>query len=254
MTVPPAAPHSTDIGLPSQWVMRFAALVPAGEVLDLACGSGRHARLFASLGHQVLAADRDPAALAQVQAAAADAGLPEAAIVTRQVDFETTAFGGDGSIDLRNRLQPQSLANSPVTTLTNVPTNLSADAPSTRACHWPFGALRFAAIVVTNYLHRPLLPYLAYSLAPGGVLIYETFAVGNGAFGKPSNPAFLLQPGELLHFALGCTPPLRIVAFEDGHVVQPMPAMVQRLCAVRPAESSGSVHEATPFAPQNLRL
>jgi hypothetical protein len=66
---------------------------------------------------------------------------------------------------------------------------------------WPFGPHRFAGIVVTNYLHRPLIAAMLDSLAPNGVLIYETFAEGNAQFGKPSNPAFLLQPGELLELA-----------------------------------------------------
>ncbi len=94
---------------------------------------------------------------------------------------------------------------------------------------WPLGNRQFAGIVVTNYLHRPLLPHLARALAPGGVLIYETFAKGNERFGKPSNPAFLLAPGELLAFAqeLGLT----VLGYFSGEVSQPKPAMVQRLAA-----------------------
>ncbi|MDB5748979.1 MAG: SAM-dependent methyltransferase [Massilia sp.] len=164
--------------LASPWVRRFAPLVPAGEVLDLACGSGRHARLFAGLGHPVVAVDRDP------QALAATAG---AGITTLEIDLEE-----DG-------------------------------AP------WPFDAGRFAGIVVANYLHRPLFPHLCASLAPGGVLIYETFALGNEAFGKPSNPAFLLRPGELLEMAAAGG--LAVLAYEDGIVTDPRAARVQRLCA-----------------------
>jgi len=94
---------------------------------------------------------------------------------------------------------------------------------------WPFPAARFDAIVVTNYLHRPLFPVLCESLQPGGALIYETFMIGNGRFGKPSNPDFLLRPGELLtHFA-----GLSVLAFEQGEIEDPKPAMVQRICAVR---------------------
>lgn len=163
---------------PSPWVRRFAAALPAGEVLDLACGSGRHARLLAQLGHPVIAVDRDP------QALAASAGP---GITTLQHDLE-----GEGA-------------------------------------RWPFEAGRFAGIVVTNYLHRPLMQDLANSLASGGVLIYETFALGNEAFGKPSNPAFLLRPGELL--ALAQEGGLTVLAYEDGVVNDPKPARVQRLCA-----------------------
>ena len=93
---------------------------------------------------------------------------------------------------------------------------------------WPFAGQRFAAIVVTNYLHRPLLPHLAASLADGGVLIYETFMAGNERFGRPSNPAFLLRPGELLEVFAD----LRILAFEQGMVRSPKPALIQRLCAI----------------------
>ena len=91
---------------------------------------------------------------------------------------------------------------------------------------WPFAGQRFGAIVVTNYLHRPLLPVLAQSLAEQGVLIYETFMVGNEKFGKPSNPNFLLRPGELLQaFA-----DLAVVAFEQGQTER---AVVQRICVIR---------------------
>ena len=97
---------------------------------------------------------------------------------------------------------------------------------------WPFAAGRFALTVVVNYLYRPLLPRLIGSMMDDGVLIYETFVRGNEQFGKPSNPVFLLAPGELLELAtrLG----LRVIAFEDGVQSTPRAAMVQRLCAVKP--------------------
>jgi SAM-dependent methyltransferase len=94
---------------------------------------------------------------------------------------------------------------------------------------WPFADRRFAAIIVTNYLHRPLFPQLAHALEEGGVLIYETFMIGNERFGRPSNPHFLLRPGELLQ-AFGA---LDIAGFEQGRVDRPKPAMIQRLCALR---------------------
>jgi SAM-dependent methyltransferase len=169
--------HSPDIV--SSWVARWAPLAPQGEALDLACGSGRHARLLASLGHAVTAVDRD----AQALAAAAGEG-----IATLQYDLEAPGAA------------------------------------------WPFAPGRFAGIVVTNYLHRPLFGQIAAALAPDGVLIYETFARGNEIFGKPSNPDFLLNPGELLELA--ARGGLRVVAYEDGVIEQPKPARVQRLCAV----------------------
>jgi len=98
---------------------------------------------------------------------------------------------------------------------------------------WPFEAGRFALIVVTNYLHRPLFPHLAASLRPDGMLVYETFAQGNQIYGKPSNPDFLLAPGELLGLARDGG--LQVLAYEDGHVDAPHPAQVQRLCAAGPA-------------------
>ena len=94
---------------------------------------------------------------------------------------------------------------------------------------WPFAGRLFDAVVVTNYLWRPLLTTLIASLAPGGVLIYETFAAGNETVGKPSRPDFLLQPGELLQVCQA----LRTVAFEDGAEDRPSQRFVQRIVAVR---------------------
>jgi hypothetical protein len=86
----------------------------------------------------------------------------------------------------------------------------------------------YDGIVVTNYLHRPLFPVLAEALAPGGVVIYETFAAGNERFGRPANPDFLLRPGELLQAFAALT----VIAFEQGEVSLPRPAVVQRIAAV----------------------
>jgi SAM-dependent methyltransferase len=94
---------------------------------------------------------------------------------------------------------------------------------------WPFSGRRFAGIVAANYLHRPLLPTLIDALAPGGVLLYETFAQGNQRFGRPSSPAYLLHSGELLEAVRGR---LQVVAYEHGEVASPKTAVVQRLCAV----------------------
>ena len=165
---------------PSPWVVRHLAhIAQSGLVLDLACGSGRHARLLASRGYQVMAVDRNARALAGLS------GL--AGVKTAELDLE-----GE---------------------------------------EWPLAGQHFAGIVVTNYLWRPRLPDLMALLAPGGVLIYETFMLGNEAFGKPSNPEFLLRPGELREVvaALGW----RELAFAEGYVVSPKPAMCQSICAVR---------------------
>ncbi len=93
---------------------------------------------------------------------------------------------------------------------------------------WPFTGRQFGAVIVTNYLWRPLLPILVDSVAPGGVLIYETFASGNETVGRPARADFLLQPGELL---AACAA-LRTVAYEDGFVDSPA-RFVQRIAAVR---------------------
>lgn len=93
---------------------------------------------------------------------------------------------------------------------------------------WPLGERRFDAVVVANYLWRPLFPRIVACVAAGGVLLHETFAQGNETVGKPSRPDFLLGPGELLRAYAA----LRVVAFEDGFLEEP-PRFVQRIAAVR---------------------
>lgn len=93
---------------------------------------------------------------------------------------------------------------------------------------WPLPGRRFDLVVVTNYLWRPLWPTLLNSLAPGGWLVVETFNVDHAAIGRPSNPKFLLQHGELLTLAAG----LRVVGYEDGFLASPN-RHVQRIAAVR---------------------
>lgn len=174
--------HAHALFEASAWVKRWARLIPAGgAVLDVAAGSGRHARYLAGLGYRVEAVDRDAEALQAL------AGAP--GITVRVADLE----GGP----------------------------------------WPYAGRRFDGIVVTHYLHRPLFPRLLEALGERGVLIYETFAAGNERYGRPSNPDFLLQPGELLA-AFGAA--LQVVAFESGRVSVPKPAVLQRLCAVRFSE------------------
>lgn len=97
---------------------------------------------------------------------------------------------------------------------------------------WPFAGRAFGAVVVTNYLWRPRLADIVAAVAPGGVLLYETFAAGNETVGKPARADFLLQPGELLQACAG----LRVVAYEDGFLAQPE-RFVQRIAAVRPLPS-----------------
>lgn len=93
---------------------------------------------------------------------------------------------------------------------------------------WPLPGRRFGAVIVANYLHRPLFPALLDALEPGGVLLYETFMVGNERFGKPSNPDFLLKDGELLERVRGR---FSVVAYEARLISEPKMAMVQRIAA-----------------------
>jgi SAM-dependent methyltransferase len=95
---------------------------------------------------------------------------------------------------------------------------------------WPLAGRSFGGAVATNYLHRPSMPALLDSIAPGGVLLYETFMIGNERFGKPSNPAFLLTDGELLEAVRG---KFSVVAYEARLISEPHMAMVQRIAARR---------------------
>jgi SAM-dependent methyltransferase len=147
-----------------------------------------------------------------------------AELVDRGPVLDVAAGGGRHSILFAERgLEVVALDREPLT----VPGVRFLQADLEDGSPWPFTGTRFAAIVVTNYLHRPLFPHLAASMAEGGVLIYETFMAGNERYGRPSNPAFLLEPGELLQAFRALTP----IAFEQGYVERPKPAMIQRLCA-----------------------
>ena len=121
---------------------------------------------------------------------------------------------------------------------------------------WPFTGRQFDAVVVTNYLWRPLLTSLLTSLAPGGVLIYETFTQGNETVGKTARPDFLLRPGELLEICKG----LRVVAFEEGFQAGAqgqLPRFIQRIAAVRlPSTAAGGAESPSPAAanPPRYRL
>lgn len=157
-------------------VLHAPLITSAGRVLDLACGSGRHAIWLAQQGFCVDAVDRDEAALSGLR--------QKSSIQLHAADLE--------------------------------------------AAPWPYPGQFFDGIVVSRYLHRPLLPLLHTVLNPGGVLIYETFMLGNERYGKPGNPDFLLRPDELLAMY---APVLEVVAFEQGELLTPKPAVMQRICA-----------------------
>jgi hypothetical protein len=112
---------------------------------------------------------------------------------------------------------------------------------------WPLAAngqvRTFGAVIVTNYLWRPLMPVVLSSVAPGGVLLYETFATGNEKLGRPARPDFLLRPGELLRTFAS----LQVVAYENGFLDNP-PRFVQRIAAIRPLNEASSPVESSQCA------
>lgn len=185
---------------PSDWVTRWAAALPAGtRVLDLACGSGRHARWLAGRGLRVTAVDRDWATL--------------------------QALDGVDGIEV-----------------------LAADLEQGP---WPLCGRRWDAVVVTHYLWRERMPQLLETLAPGGLLVYETFNVDQARIGKPSNPQFLLRHGELLAVCAG----LHVLAYEDGALCDAPGRVlrhVQRIAAWRAADGAAPPALSAPGAPQPL--
>jgi SAM-dependent methyltransferase len=154
------------IGRPCSWLVLNADLLPAaGEVLDVACGSGRHTLYLAAAGYHVHGVDRDATRIAALRAVAVQHQL---GLTAEVLDLEAgDVWLGEAAYDL---------------------------------------------VIVVHYLQRPLFPALAHALRPGGLLLYETFTVGHAACGKPTNPAFLLQHGELRRLVA----PLEILRERDG--------------------------------------
>ncbi|WP_428422967.1 class I SAM-dependent methyltransferase [Methylibium sp.] len=113
---------------------------------------------------------------------------------------------------------------------------------------WPLAGREFDVVIVTNYLWRPLLPALFASVAPGGRLIYETFGLGNQTVGKPSNPEFLLRPGELLDAVREQGNGWRVLGYEDGTLEMPL-RFVQRIAAVHEAQAGASASATPPRYP-----
>jgi SAM-dependent methyltransferase len=175
------SPHHSPALDPSAWIVRFAGTIAeGGSILDLACGRGRHGRLFLANGHPVTFLDKDISAVADL------AGTKRGKII--EADLEES-FG------------------------------------------WPLNGRHFDGVVVTNYLWRPILPAIIAAVAPGGVLLYETFADGNEAFGRPRNPDFLLRNGELIEAVRGN---LEIIAYEQCQQEAPRSRIVQHIAARRP--------------------
>lgn len=171
-------PEETPLGA-DPWITRFSALVPpGGRVLDLACGGGRHTRLFRAHDHPVTAVDIHVGGVAELSSDP----------MTEVLEWDLEGQG------------------------------------------WPLGDRRFAGVVVCNYLWRPLLPAIRDAVAPGGVLLYTTFAAGNERFGRPRNPDFLLRPGELLALL---DERFEVRAYEHGERGDPPTACRQSVAAVR---------------------
>ena len=201
----PTAP-AHDVAPPSDWVLRWTPLLPpAAQVLDVACGHGRHVHWLAAAGHRVTAVDRDPQLLAP---------------------------------------------------LARLATTLEADL---EAAPWPLPGRRFDAVVVTNYLWRPLFPSLKAAVAPGGLLIYETFALAHAALGRPRRPEFLLRPGELIDVlrdqgtrpadAPSSSETWHVIAFEEGRLAargEVPEREVQRIVARRGGAASAGADQLVP--------
>ena len=201
---PPATDHHPQIDVASPWIQRWSHLLkPRCSVLDVACGQGRHSQWFAARGHAVCAIDRTP-----------PVHNPDPARIRYL------------AADIENQPWPLTHAAAPA---------LRLDHAANQADHRAATVAQFGAVIVTNYLWRPLFPTLLASLEPGGVLLYETFAEGNAFFGRPTRPDFLLRPGELLR---QCNT-LHIVAYEHG-VTQSPQKMVQRIAAIRCLEGDGT--------------
>jgi len=171
---------------PSAWFQRHSGLIkPAGTVLDVAAGGGRHVRYFSEQGFKVTAIDKNPDPLQPFT------GSHDAVII--EADLETGA-------------------------------------------PWPLGDQTFDAVIVCNYLYRPLFDNLLNALTPGGVLLYETFALGNEVYNRPRNPDHLLKGGELLSLVQR---KLQVITYQHGIVNSgECPGVKQMICAVNNLKNS----------------
>ncbi|HEX7072934.1 MAG TPA: class I SAM-dependent methyltransferase [Hyphomicrobiaceae bacterium] len=174
----PKPSTSSEMRPASEWVVRFLHGIPrGGQVLDVACGSGRHLRLGLAHGYKVVGIDRDLAGVADLK------GQPGVELI-------------EADLEIGNP--------------------------------FPLRGRTFAGVIVTNYLWRPILPDIVTCVAPDGVLIYETFALGQERMGRPANPEFLLNPGELVDAVRDRLVP---IAYEHTTLSEPR-RIVQRIAAV----------------------
>ena len=175
-------------GTPDAWIIKFSPLVPKGQILDLACGRGRHGRYFLNQNYPVTFLDQNISGVTDL------VSHPKAKLMQYDLENHTPGSGYQE-----------------------------------KGVLWPFDVDFFSGIVVSNYLHRPLFPYLLQSLKSGAVLLYKTFAQGNEQFGKPCNPAFLLYENELRDVF---EPALDIVDFRQGKESSP-DRITQAICAIK---------------------
>jgi len=178
---------------PDPWVKKYAALIPVGPVLDLACGNGRHGRYFLDRGYPVTFVDKDTSAINDLST------HKNAELITYDLENSYLETNGLKNSDLK------------------------------RDILWPFKENQFSAIVVTNYLHRPLFPHLKTTVKRGGIIIYKTFSTGNEQFGRPRNPDFLLKENEL---RTEFSKQFREIAFYQGLETNPE-RMTQAICVKR---------------------
>jgi len=178
---------------PDPWVKKYAALIPVGPVLDLACGNGRHGRYFLDRGYPVTFVDKDTSAINDLST------HNNAELITYDIENSYLETNGlKGSAKKRDTL-------------------------------WPFKENQFSGIVVTNYLHRPLFSHLKTTVKLGGIIIYKTFSTGNEQFGRPRNPDFLLKENEL---RTAFSKQFREIAFYQGLETNPE-RMTQAICVKR---------------------
>jgi SAM-dependent methyltransferase len=173
-------------------------------------------------------------------------GLPPSPWVVRWIELlapgatllDFAAGSGRHALEARRRGLRPTAVDRDTAALASVGAGITVRTADLEAQPWPFGDERYDAVVVTNYLFRPRFALLAALLAPGGLLVYETFAQGNERFGRPSNPDYLLAPGEL--YERSRCAGLVVLGYEHGRVDRPKPAVVQRVCARR-AHAGGDV-------------
>ena len=214
----------SDFLQPSKWVTSWAHLIQkcptlvgqdTTEILDLACGTGRHMKWLYEQGFSVLGVDIDEDSLNKCRAFGQ----------VLQFDLEQDAIESFDESNLRNfgAQSKQSLTPKMNASESNSNANLNS-----KSIPWPLEGQHFNGVIVTNYLWRPLWPHILGSLGVNGVLIYETFSEGNETVGRPRRPEFLLRTGELLEICSN----LRIVAFEEVFLEAPS-RFVQRIVAVK---------------------